>query len=1507
MSWRAITRIALRVAIGLAIAIAALVIISIGVVHSARFQNFARGKIVDTIEESTGGRVEIAAFRFDWWGLHAHLENLVVHGTEPRGAEPLFHAASIDLRLKLLAGLKKIIDLNYLGVDRAAANVIVFPDGSTNVPQPKAVRKANRSALETVVDLAIGEFEITRSSIVFADQSIPLSAHGQDLQTQLFYRWVAQEYQGRVHIGRLRVAQGAGEPLDASLDIPIEIGKDKIDVKDARLATESSQVVMNAAVSHLGETDSPAISARALAHISLNDVERAEKLGMKPCMKSTLCFADADVEVGVSDGSMDRVSARISAGETRLDASIGKNRNTGFTGKIAMGEIAKLFGVPDAPQITSRVSADVSLPNGFVVLDARISPGQADFPLRGEIHGRYDTAAKLIEFRPSRLRLAHSQVEFAGILGKHLDADLQSTNLGDFSKFVAVPVTILAGGKLAARTTVEGAMAAPRIAGTVAGERFAVSGRAFDRLNATFTATPSGITVADGSLTHATMLARFSGSVGLREWKANERSAIQIDADLRNGDIADALALAGETAIPAKGALTGSAHLHGTIANPLGSVQLDASNGSAYDQPFDGVSAQVELADRLIKLQSFSAIYKNARLDASGNYTHARDRLDNGEAQLLLDSKGLDLAEIAAIAKQRPGLVGALQLHAAGAATIRGDQVSISNFTANVRATGLREASKNYGDLTASIEQSGAQLRARADSNLTGASIRLNGSATLPTTDVMKLAKIEMKEVPITADVEVKDAAIESVLALIPEDLPLRGRANVTAHISGALEEPAGSAQLSLTAAAIYGEPVDSVRAEIRVANRLVELQNLTATAPAGSLRASATFTHPDQQFDHGEITVKAEGRGLRAARIQAVRDFDPLLDGTITVAVDGAAELSAGGEIEMRKLDGHADATGISYSGKALGDATMTAQTRNGAIALEATSNFAKSQIRASGEAKLTRDLPLTATLNVANLRYSNLRDLIGGETIRPDFEAVLDAQASVRGSAMKPAELNGRIEVPRLEITTKLGGAAAATIALKNDGAIAADYSQSTLRIEKAHVTGPASDINVSGTAKFGKASAYNLALKGSTDLKLLEQIDREIHASGAIAIDALVRGSGAQPALAGSVQFKSAEIHLDSIPNGISNANGTIALRGQSASITNFTAESGGGKVTLTGFATHTSGSTRYSLHATAAHVRTRYQGLSATNSADLNVGGTFEHGTITGTLTVERVGFNPESDIGSLLAQITGGSGPATTGEPSSAMLSNVRLDVRVRTAPDARFQTTFAQALEAEGEVNLTGTLAHPGMVGRVTISQGDIVFFGNEYLVNQGVISFYNSLAIEPQVNLSLQTTVTNISVTLTLRGPIDNLKLSYVSDPPLEFDEIVALLAEGKRPSSDPAIVTSQAPAPQQSVGEIGASAIVSQAVASPLAGRLQRVFGVSQLRIDPTFTGGSALPTARLSLQQRVSNAITFTYSQDLSQSNSELIRVEWALTPKFSAVATRDENGIFGVDFFYKIRFR
>jgi translocation and assembly module TamB len=159
----------------------------------------------------------------------------------------------------------------------------------------------------------------------------------------------------------------------------------------------------------------------------------------------------------------------------------------------------------------------------------------------------------------------------------------------------------------------------------------------------------------------------------------------------------------------------------------------------------------------------------------------------------------------------------------------------------------------------------------------------------------------------------------------------------------------------------------------------------------------------------------------------------------------------------------------------------------------------------------------------------------------------------------------------------------------------------------------------------------------------------------------------------------------------------------------------------------------------------------------------------------------------------------------------------------------------------------------------------------------------------------------------LHVTGPIDNMNLSYTSDPPLQFQEIVALLASGKTPTSDPTLLANQPQAPSQSVQQMGESAVLSKAVAEPVSNQLARVFGVTQFKIDPSFTAGTSVPTARLTLQQQITSNLTFTYTSALDDPNGQIIKVEWTFTPEWAAVANRDQNGIFSINFLYRRQFR
>ena len=112
----------------------------------------------------------------------------MIHGLEPAGAAPLLRAKHVQVDLKLLSPFKGFIDIAYLLVDTPQANVMVFADGKTNIPAPKIKKKpSDKSGLETIVDLAIGRFDLVNASAAFASQPAAFNASGQNLRAHLAY------------------------------------------------------------------------------------------------------------------------------------------------------------------------------------------------------------------------------------------------------------------------------------------------------------------------------------------------------------------------------------------------------------------------------------------------------------------------------------------------------------------------------------------------------------------------------------------------------------------------------------------------------------------------------------------------------------------------------------------------------------------------------------------------------------------------------------------------------------------------------------------------------------------------------------------------------------------------------------------------------------------------------------------------------------------------------------------------------------------------------------------------------------------------------------------------------------------------------------------------------------------------------------------------------------------------------------------------------------------------
>jgi translocation and assembly module TamB len=234
---------------------------------------------------------------------------------------------------------------------------------------------------------------------------------------------------------------------------------------------------------------------------------------------------------------------------------------------------------------------------------------------------------------------------------------------------------------------------------------------------------------------------------------------------------------------------------------------------------------------------------------------------------------------------------------------------------------------------------------------------------------------------------------------------------------------------------------------------------------------------------------------------------------------------------------------------------------------------------------------------------------------------------------------------------------------------------------------------------------------------------------------------------------------------------------------------------------------------------------------------------------------------------------------------------------VISTPELEVQTSLAK-ISGDADLRLRGSIARPVVLGRINIVDGDVFFSGTKYHLERGDITFTNPVRIEPILNVEASARVREYDITLGFHGSVDKLSTNYRSEPPLPSSDIIALLALG-RTRQDTALNQPT----NQSFTDTASNAILGQALNAALSNRVQKLFGVSRIKIDPQVGGPENNPNARLTIEQEVNKNITLTYITNLASSAQQIIQVEYNITKNLSILAVRDQNGVFG----FEIRMR
>jgi translocation and assembly module TamB len=1338
-------RIALKLAAALTVLLTILAIAGVLVLRSGWFHEKVRERIVTEIERVTGGSATLGNFAFDWGLLTVEFRDLTLRGKEPVSAAPLLHAKSIVVGLKIVSLLKKDVDVQSVVVREPQVDVIVAPDGSTNIPEPKISRKTGGSGIEPLLDWKIADFALEGGAMLLAEKKMALDVRGQNLHAVFSYDLTGPRYKGQISIQPLEIDTRRIVPLNANVYLTLGLEKNRIDVSQAKIDMQGSYLEASGAIENL---ESPKGAFRFTAHLAVEQAARLLKIralrqGTVDLSGSANYTGDSDYSVAASvdargldvkeggihvAGVRATSSMRLSPRGLTLEAIALHALGGQFTGKADVPGLQRFvvdgtvrgFAIqqtlaalaPDLPRQQRTTWSGVAsgpvhlqgrLDGGSILARANlaIAPTPGGIPVTGSIDASYDGRGETLSLGQSHLSTAGIQLDVSGTLGSQLRTRLVSTNLDDLlpaiNAFSSQPVGTLPvrlnNGIATFDGAVSGPLSSPQVAGAVTVTSFVCAGVGFDRFSGNVTLSPSLARLQNGALARGPASAQINGTVSLAKWKPGPASAVIAAVAVRGLEIPELLNLAGQKQIPVRGTLAASIGISGTASSQTALADFTIAKGSAYDQPFDRLQANLDYSPQAIKLTRATLIAGPAQITASASFeptglSSGVPDLRNGQLQFQVTTNLVAVEQIEIVKRLRPDVTGKVRATAAGSATLR-----------------------------------------------------------------------------------------------------------------------------------------------------------------------------------------------------------------------DGAAQFL------LTSLDGEVSAHDLAVENRSIGNFLATAKTQAQVLTVQLDSNFLHSNLQANGQWRLVPGYPGEASARFSQTSVETVRQWLGKSVDKSslNFDGSMEGKISVSGPAVEPRHWKASVNLSKLELfpldqDRRTPGAQ--RIVVHNEGPVVATLENSRVSIESAHFSGPSTDIKISGGATLEPKVGLDLRANGDVNLAVLENFDQDLEVTGTVTANASIRGSLDRPQINGQLDVKGASLHLADITTGISGASGTILFNGSRATIQNLTGTVGGGSIKLTGDVGLVGADLSYRVDAAAANVRVRYpEGVSTSANANLSLRGTSQRSTLSGIVTVLRTGFTPRTDFSSILFQA---SQPVRTPSARVGPLSGMQFDVRIETAPDISFESSFAQDIEVEGSLRLQGTPYNPVLLGRINITEGDINFFGTKFTINQGSITFANPVRLEPVLNLDLETKVQGIDVILTVSGPVNKLNVTPRSDPPLQYSEVVSLLATGSVPSSAPTLSTQQN-TPTQNFSELGASALLGQVVANPVSGRLQRFFGVSNVKINPQFAGVENNPQARLTVEQQVTRNITFTYITNLASSNQQIVRVEWALNKSWSLIALRDENGLFGIDFLYKKSFK
>ncbi len=501
---------------------------------------------------------------------------------------------------------------------------------------------------------------------------------------------------------------------------------------------------------------------------------------------------------------------------------------------------------------------------------------------------------------------------------------------------------------------------------------------------------------------------------------------------------------------------------------------------------------------------------------------------------------------------------------------------------------------------------------------------------------------------------------------------------------------------------------------------------------------------------------------------------------------------------------------------------------------------------------------LQLNAEMDSDGLRIGQLRGRFrGGE---------LEGEASLSVQAL----------VPALSLDSASADIVLDSLFVRRDEVTVSQQRPTRLRLEAGTMrivdwfwSGSAQDdlsLALAGSVELRHPRVLDLLLTSNLGLAWLGSMTGAAALDGAAHASVTITGTAGDPIVNGNIDLTDLGFVIADPQVVVSDVNGTLAISGTELRAEGLRGIANGGEAMLfldLDLADPLNPSGLAEL--TARSIVVEVGGGRALGDADVTVSAS-QHGgrRAFGEIRLLAGGYRTDASLAADLVRASAVSQTPAADRPS--LFDDLAYDLRVTTVEDLRIATPYAE-LGLATDLQIVGTFARPGVLGRMTVRDGGVVrLAGHAYSVDRGVIEFAETNRVAPTLDIAARAEIGGEQISVLLTGSAFDPTVEASAESGLDSGDVLSLMATGRTAAA---------------AGDAGREVLAEQAfdllTGQYLAGAVQRL-GFESVRFE---RGGSAAGdselfprdtdlASRLTLTRSIRNTFDLVFSQNLTNAD-------------------------------------